>query len=255
MLARLSWYLIRPRLYRQLARDVAKRLLPHPDHKRRNSPTAEWCARHAVPLDEAIKALTGQVMPMPLREYRRQELIEADQRAAACPVSMGGGSELDLLFWAARLTGAKKAVETGVAFGWSSLALLLAMEEGRLISTDMPYVNRNNDVFVGCVVPAELRRRWTLIRLPDRDGLPRALRELETIDLCHYDSDKSYEGRTWAYPLLWRHLKPSGIFISDDIQDNHAFRDFSEEIGVDPVIVSRQVSAGIAYIGAIAKTQ
>ena len=46
------------------------------------------------------------------------------------------------------------------------------------------------------------------------------------LDLCHYDSDKSYYGRRWAYPKLWEALKTGGIFISDDIQDNWAFKEF-----------------------------
>ncbi len=52
----------------------------------------------------------------------------------------------------------------------------------------------------------------------------------QPIDLCHYDSDKSYYGRSYAYPLLWNSLKEGGIFISDDIQDNFAFKDFVESM-------------------------
>ena len=48
------------------------------------------------------------------------------------------------------------------------------------------------------------------------------------VDLCHYDSDKSYYGRVYGYPLLWDSLKEGGIFISDDIQDNLAFKELVE---------------------------
>ena len=55
--------------------------------------------------------------------------------------------------------------------------------------------------------------------------------------MCHYDSDKSYDGRMWAYPILWRALRPGGIFISDDISDNLAFRDFAAQISATPTVV------------------
>ena len=52
------------------------------------------------------------------------------------------------------------------------------------------------------------------------------------IDIAHYDSDKSYQGREFAYPIIWNALKPGGLFISDDIQDNMAFAHFVEESGL-----------------------
>jgi hypothetical protein len=104
---------------------------------------------------------------------------------------------------------------------------------GRLVSVDMPYPKENKEDFVGIAVPAEWRREWTLIREPDRNGLKKAIKRLGgTIDLCHYDSDKSYPGRMFAYPILWDALRPGGVFISDDIQDNFAFRDFCAARGI-----------------------
>jgi len=101
----------------------------------------------------------------------------------------------------------------------------------------MPYPNLDNDSYVGCVVPAELRSHWRILRCADREGLPRAMRELGSLDLCHYDSDKSYEGRMWAHPLLWKALRRGGYLVSDDINDNVGFRDFALQVGVEPIIV------------------
>ena len=115
-----------------------------------------------------------------------------------------------------------------MAFGWSSLALLLSLRNrpaARLASVDMPYPKINNDAYVGCIVPEDLRTRWTLLRYADREGLPKALQLLGALDLCHYDSDKRYRSRMWAYPLLWNALRPGGLLLSDDIGDNVAFRD------------------------------
>ncbi len=57
-------------------------------------------------------------------------------------VSMGGPGDLQLLHAAVYLSGAKRIIETGVAYGWSSLAILSAIEkrpEAKLVSVDMPY--------------------------------------------------------------------------------------------------------------------
>lgn len=78
---------------------------------------------------------------------------------------------------------------------------------------------------------------------------------MSEIDLCHYDSDKSYEGRAWAYPLLWKHLRSGGLMISDDIGDNTAFRDFAAECEVEPVVILAAGSggAGSRYVGILVK--
>ena len=47
------------------------------------------------------------------------------------------------------------------------------------------------------------------------------------VDLCHYDSDKSWWGRHYAYSILCHNqLYSRGLFISDDIQDNLYFSEF-----------------------------
>ena len=80
----------------------------------------------------------------------------ADQAVERCPVKMGAPADLELLYYMARHVDARRVIETGVAYGWSSLALLLSISDkldGILVSTDMPYVLRGGDAYVGCVVP------------------------------------------------------------------------------------------------------
>ena len=117
-----------------------------------------------------------------------------------------------------------------MAYGWSSLSILKALSQngvGKLYSIDMPYPRKNNENDVGIVVPEYLKKNWTLIRKPDNPGILEALNKIdEKIDLCHYDSDKSWWGRHYAYPILWKSLNSKGLFISDDIQDNLYFSEF-----------------------------
>ena len=249
----LAWYLRRPRLYPQQLRDWQEKFIygSAPYNHSREEATL-WCASQAVDTEEAIRQLTGEPPGSSVTSMYPAEFAEAREREARCPVQMGGPGDLDLLYWLAERIKATRIVETGVAYGWSSLALLLSLRNrsgSKLASVDMPYPKLNNDAYVGCVVPDVLRSSWSLLRYADREGLPQALRLLGSIDLCHYDSDKRYRSRMWAYPLLWSALRPGGLLLSDDIGDNVAFRDYCLQHGHVPVVIS---IAG-KYVGAIVK--
>src|SRR5690606_32311972 len=116
-----------------------------------------------------------------------------------------------------------------------SLSILLALGDyptARLYSTDMPYANMGNEDFVGIVVPPRYKEQWELFREADVSGIPKILAKVKSLDLIHYDSDKSYLGRMQTYPKLWGKLRSGGVFISDDIQDNLAFRDYAKKLGI-----------------------
>ena len=201
-----------------------------------------WAANEAVPLAEAL----GRVgIKGDLRAFDTELMSEGAELAAKANMKMGGAGDLELLSNAVRLTKASRIVESGVAYGWSSLAILDALEHngcgGQLISVDMPYPKMGNEDFVGIVVPGRLRRQWTLIRQPDRPGLAKAIALHEgCIDLCHYDSDKSWWGRAYGFPLLWDALVQGGLFISDDIQDNMYFAEFAKSKDVPFAVTASQ---------------
>ena len=165
---------------------------------------------------------------------------------------LGGGADIDLLYYLAEHFKVTNVIETGVAYGWSSLALLLSMQkrqESKLISTDMPYQKFGSEKYIGCVVPNHLKYLWQLILLPDRQSIPILIGKFSTIDMCHYDSDKSYTGRMWAYGRIWSLLKDGGVFVSDDISDNFAFRDFFQSKCYTLIIVRFSSK----YIGIVIK--
>jgi predicted O-methyltransferase YrrM len=230
-----AWFAARPAFWPHAVALGARRLSPGRDRPEDREEATAWAAARAVSKPEALRALgmaipdTGlPTMPAPMLEAARA-------RAEQSAVRMGGPGDLDLLFAAVRLSGARRVLETGVAYGWSSLAILAALQEtpdARLVSVDMPYPKMGNEAFVGIVVPEDWRDGWTLVREPDRHGLDRALRLLGgRIDLAHYDSDKSWHGRRWAMPRLWAALRPGGLLLCDDIQDNPAFAAFVAETG------------------------
>lgn len=232
----LRWFIERPSHWPQAVELAARKVRPDRDTPALARAARDWAAERAVSVDKALESVgliaNGAEVPR-----LSSELMEAAKASAAqSKVKMGGAGDIDLLYAATVLSGAKRVVETGVAYGWSSLAILAGLEgrsDARLVSVDMPYPKMNNEDFVGIVVPERLRAPWQLVREPDRNGLVKAIERLGgRVDLCHYDSDKSWFGRQFGYQRMWDALVPGGVFISDDIQDNLAFREFVEAGGL-----------------------
>ena len=215
---------------------------------RRLEETAEesfiFCDKNVIPQQEAYEKIFPGKKLEKIKELHSNFYDFAKEKESSTPFTMGGEGAVDLIYSIVKNSGAKKIIETGVAYGWSSLAILLAIkdrDDSKLISNDMPYIKMDNDDYVGCIVDSSLKNKWDLQRLPDIKGIPLALKKFEnSIDLFHYDSDKSYTGRMWATPIIWAALKDGGIFISDDIDDNIAFKDFCDSIKKKPIIVEHK---------------
>lgn len=156
-------------------------------------------------------------------------------------------------------------VETGVAWGESSSAILCAMNEntkGHLYSIDLPPCEscsyRPNDLndfarlvsrdgakypaywedrkSVGPLVPENLRSRWTLISGDSKVELPLLLRRLDQVSFFLHDSLHTYEHMTFEFKTAWPAVEQNGLFLSHDAWWNNAFRDFSKEIGRKSVL-------------------
>ena len=256
----LAWFLRRPALYPQLARELraeARRPFASDDQAEH----ARWCEERAIDSAKAIERITGSAPSYRVEDRFAEEFAGARERIerarAAEPADMppAGYAALDLVYWLAEHLRAERVFETGVAYGWSALVFLLSMRDragAHLVSTDIP-LQRTTGAYIGCAVPEDLRAQWTLLEGLDRKVLPSGLQQLGEIDLCHYDSDKTYEGRAWAYPRLWAALRPGGIFVSDDVEDNTAFREFARDVGMEPVIAASRSEHHTKYVGVLSK--
>jgi predicted O-methyltransferase YrrM len=131
-------------------------------------------------------------------------------------------------------------LETGVGSGMSSSYILAALEanhDGQLYSVDLPggrlstaqgtpqYALSDNQA--GWLVPDGLRGRWHLTLGESSEVLPGLLDRLGHVDVFLHDSGHSYENMMAEYQIVWPHLKPDGVLLSDNIDRNKAFRDFS----------------------------
>ena len=160
----------------------------------------------------------------------------AQNKLSKLNVPLGGGGNYILLYFLIRKFKLVNIVETGVAAGWTSLAILRALKKngkGFLYSSDFPYFRLENpEKYVGYLAKdISNNDNWFLDIRGDDVALPEIVKQLKnkTIDLLHYDSDKSYSGRVNALKTLDSKIDSKTIIIFDDIQNNLHFKDFVEK--------------------------
>jgi predicted O-methyltransferase YrrM len=125
-------------------------------------------------------------------------------------------------------------LETGVGYGVTTAFILKALavnDHGELWSVDLPPLGRNADEQVGFLVPPGLRNRWHLVRGSSRRVLPRLLTDLGELDVFVHDSLHTYKHMQWEFRAAWPKLHRGGVLISDDVDYNRAFEDFSASVG------------------------
>ncbi len=191
-----------------------------------------WARQHAGDAGALANGIDAELWQESL-DFAARLRAEAEERLAPLGVHLGGGGHYELLYFFTRHLRPQVAVETGVAAGFSSRAILEAMElngEGHLYSTDFPYFRLEDpERFIGMLVDEGLRHRWTLLKRGDSRGLAQIATEVDRVDLFHYDSDKRYAGRARAFAAVKPLLHEKSVFLMDDIQDDAFFHDLVKD--------------------------
>jgi hypothetical protein len=153
-------------------------------------------------------------------------------------------------------------VETGVANGFSTAFLLLALKangDGALHSIDLPReVGRDYEPGTfyegtgragippgsesGWLIPAELRARWTLVVGRSQEELPPLLERLGTIDFFMHDSEHSYECMRFEFERAYGALRDGGALAADDVNVNDAWAEFAQEHGRAPIPIGPKLA-------------
>ncbi len=189
-----------------------------------------WLKSQAQDLGDLLKKFDSDLQEE-TRAFAARFKKHANEILSAIPYDLGGGGGVPLLYILVRKFLPAVVVETGVAAGFSSGTILTALDKngaGHLFSSDFPYFRLPNpERFVGVVVEPGLKSRWSLHLKGDEVNLPQIMANLPAkINLFHYDSDKSYDGRDFAMKAVRPHLAENAIVIMDDIQDNSYFHDY-----------------------------
>jgi predicted O-methyltransferase YrrM len=161
-----------------------------------------------------------------------------------------GSSELVSLVYAiCRLTSPQIVVETGVANGFTTAAVLQALlenDKGVLQSIDLPHLHPNAVASIGAAVQPCLRDRWMLHLGPAELMLPRVLRTLPEIDIFIQDASHSIRGQLVEYRHGWPRIMHGGILVSDDV--GIGFSRFAAEVGVEPIYITQPKEAPIGVL-------
>lgn len=143
---------------------------------------------------------------------------------------VGGGGAYHLLYFLTRKYQPNYIVETGVATGFTSSAILEALEinkSGYLFSSDYPYPFLTEDEnYLGILVDERLKKRWMLHCEGDEFNLKK-IPDLwkGKVDIFHYDSSKWYKDKKRCMQTISQYLSKKAFIIFDDIQDDLFFYD------------------------------
>jgi hypothetical protein len=140
----------------------------------------------------------------------------------------------------------ERVVETGVARGASTRAILEAMAangRGHLWSIDLPPVVEGWHRESAVLVPENLRVRWTFIRSSTRRELPPLLARVRPIDLFVQGTpDIDFELRQALGAL-----RPGGVVLADCIERSPAFRVLVDELEPSLVLVAPSLGKDISF--------
>jgi len=186
----------------------------------------ERLAALAAEFDEIADALYARLA----EAARAAGDAEAERRVATPSPSSRRAKQL--LYLATRMGKPSVVVETGPFNGASTAFVLAALERngrGRLVSFDVADARDALGVPLppgrepGWLVPHELRGRLELVLGDVRRTLERRLATVGTIDLFVHDSLHTFRQMSFEFRVAWKHLRPGGLLISDDVFWNPAF--------------------------------
>lgn len=155
------------------------------------------------------------------------------------------------LYLLCKIVQPEHVVETGVAYGFSSMYVLQALEEndkGFLYSIDSVFSPWQTKEMIGSAIPSNLRHRWKFNFGSSSEKLGHVMSSLGKVDVFIHDSLHTYKNMMYEFDTAWPYIANGGFLISDDIGDNNAFYDFSEKMKLTPLILKQKEDSVLGII-------
>ncbi len=243
---------LRNRSYRpEILRKLKMRMLNQSFDLDASRESEKWCRERAQDFASLATSLDARLW-QETKTFSGRFAERARSTLKQFNVDLGGGGFYPLLYFVTRYRRPNIVVETGVAAGFSSHAILAAMQpngHGHLYSSDFPNFRLHNpESFVGVLGDKELRSRWSFSMLGDRRNIPELLKEVSAVDMFHYDSDKSYSGRDFALRSIGPVLSAQSVVVMDVFRTTSSFGSTcaSENVPLRCSRLSKSISASLA---------
>lgn len=200
-----------------------------------------------VGLEDAIRILSvavgrdlGQILGEPeLHDIERHVArVTSELRTRAIlpiPLTYSADATFSrLIYVVCRALEPDTVLETGVAYGVTSAAVLAALQKngnGVLHSIDLPPLGDGATLpLIGCMIPPGLKGRWCLHLGSSKRVLWRLLAgHARRVGVFIHDSADIYRVQQMELRAVWPHLAPSFAIIANGIHSTPAFAEFVEE--------------------------
>ncbi len=171
------------------------------------------------------------------------EIRAAWSGAKAPPPSGGQLSYARTVYVLVRLLKPGSVLETGAAAGATSFFILEALSRngnGSLYSIDAGEQAEEGSIpegkEAGWLVPADLRKRWTLEIGSPREILLPVLRRIGKIDLFFHDGSREYANMRFEFSAAWPFISEGGALASSRAGGNEAFQELLAGSGADHAV-------------------
>ena len=212
-------------------------------------------AEKKIQLDDIIKALFPE-SPYSIEDFRKgtnklqnhvddffnklkNETYPSKKKPYPLEYTLDNKSGL-FLYILCKIIKPKKVVETGVAYGLSSMYILQALFEnkkGTLYSIDSVFSPWQSKEMIGSAIPSHLRENWRLVFGSSSEKLKETLSSLGSLDIFFHDSLHTYKNMQFEFKTALPFVNKYGFLISDDISRNNAFHDFYSKMSLESFIL------------------
>ena len=140
------WFLSKgPKYYSTLIALVLTKLKKNKDSPLHIEMATKWCKENLVTAEECLQQIGVDPLDTIIEEaFTTEYKTKVSNIINESASDFGGPGHTNLIYTICEKLNINKAIETGVAYGWSSAAILssLSKRSGELISIDMPMLNK-----------------------------------------------------------------------------------------------------------------